>query len=266
MEKLSTALVPRALRGGAETAVDFVGDVISRTGTGLLSPELTDKELPKEISLRLLETGPRSVNEKASSRPGSKFSTLVLKTEEGYDSRMQKTRGLRSAHSLSAHYRPPMKPFDEAFETASFSGLEGIGVEATISTLESTRLPSPAGIPVPEWDAEDRETLLKASGVVDKRSKEWLTWDWDVIRTIVSGPLRTGPGKFFHGTKFLKRLTGFFAKRLPGLSPGDEPGRCLDVGRELVAALLETDDGCAFLSGRGSKKSKQECLVSDHSI
>ncbi|GAQ84527.1 rapamycin-insensitive companion of mTOR [Klebsormidium nitens] len=261
VERLSAALLPSVLRESSETAVDFVGDVISQTEAGLGKSKSTQKRIADETSLLWLETFSSSKESMTSSRPILGHSDSGRHSADGYRNLLQKTRGLRSAHSLPAQYRLPTKPLDDASETASFSGLDSIGVKATISTLDSTRLTPPAGFTVPEWDAEDRETLMRASGVVEKRSKEWLKWDWDVIRTIVSGPLRNGPGKFSHGSKFLKRLTGFFAKRLPGLSPGEEPGRCLDVGRELVAALLETDEGCAYLSGRGSKKSKQECLL-----
>jgi hypothetical protein len=259
--RLTQALLPGALRGGSETAVDFVRDVLcwgERKG---------DEECWSKSKVGGLESG--SSTEGHRFEPVSSSRCLLERPSDSgritTDSAnlLQRTRGLKSAHSLPAFYKHLLKPFDETFDATVLSSFESIGVEATIATLEAaqSKLPAASESLVLNWDSDDVDFLLKSSGVLDKRSKEWQTWNWGVIRTIVSGPFRTGTSKLLHGSKFLKRVTGFYSKRLPGLAVGEEPELCLEVGGELIAALLETDEGCAYLSGRGSKNSKQECLV-----
>jgi hypothetical protein len=258
--RLADALLPRALRGGSETALDFVKDVLCRRER--------DDGCWSESKVGGLGSGPSTEGHRLEQKPVSSSRCLLDCGRMNPDSAnlLQRTRGLESAHSLPAFYKQPLSPFDETFDTTVFSSFEYIGVEATIATLEATQSKLPSESLIRNWDSDDFDFLLKSSGVLDKRSKEWQTWNWGVIRTIVSGPFRTGTSKLLHGSKFLKRVTGFYAKRLPGLAVGEEPELCLEVGGELIAALLVTDEGCTYLSGRGSKNSKQECLVRNPSF
>ncbi|KAL8674117.1 MAG: hypothetical protein Q9168_001454 [Polycauliona sp. 1 TL-2023] len=93
----------------------------------------------------------------------------------------------------------------------------------------------------------------------------FLKWDWNMIEEIIEGPLKNPKrlNEAINGTKFLKRLLGFyrpFKYRFSAALNTKLNQRYVRAGVSLMKVLLQSNDGIAYL--RDSKFLRQlgECL------
>lgn len=93
-----------------------------------------------------------------------------------------------------------------------------------------------------------------------------LKWDWDLIEELVEGPLKNPKrlSEAINGTKFLKRLLGFYRpfKYRFSDTPSTKPNqRYVRVGVSLMKTLLQNSEGIAYLSESKFLRQLGECLA-----
>lgn len=93
----------------------------------------------------------------------------------------------------------------------------------------------------------------------------FLKWDWNLIEELIEGPLRNPKrlNEAITGTKFLKRLLGFyrpFKYRFSGALNTKLNQRYVRAGVSLMKTLLQSNEGIAFLWDSKFLRQLGECL------
>ena len=91
-------------------------------------------------------------------------------------------------------------------------------------------------------------------------------WNWDLIEDLVEGPLKNPRrlSEAITGTKFLKRLLGFYRpfkyrfSDIPSTKPNQ---RYVRIGVSLMKALLQNAEGITYLSESKFLRQLAECLA-----
>ncbi|KAL9009230.1 MAG: hypothetical protein Q9173_005721 [Seirophora scorigena] len=93
-----------------------------------------------------------------------------------------------------------------------------------------------------------------------------IKWNWDLIEDLVEGPLKNPRrlSEAISGTKFLKRLLGFyrpFKYRFSDTPSTKMNQRYLRIGVSLMKTLLQNSEGIAYLSESKFLRQLGECLA-----
>lgn len=108
------------------------------------------------------------------------------------------------------------------------------------------------------------KNLIVSTHVLD--TKMFRHWNWDALMELVQGPLRS-PRRLeevIKGSKFLKRLFAFyrpFKYRFSNVSISKDHTRYVEVGKELMKSLLETQEGVRYLAQNKLFRQIAECLA-----
>ena len=97
-------------------------------------------------------------------------------------------------------------------------------------------------------------------------SVNFLKWKWDLINDIIEGPLRNPKRveEAIKGTKFLKRLIGFyrpFNYRFSNMRNTKPNQRYVRIGCALMRSLLRTSEGVQYLWESKLLAQLAECLA-----
>lgn len=108
------------------------------------------------------------------------------------------------------------------------------------------------------------KNLILSTHVLD--TKMFRHWNWDALMELVQGPLRSPKrlDEVTRGSKFLKRLFAFyrpFKYRFSNVSISKEHTRYVEVGKELMKSLLETQEGIRYLAQNKLFRQIAECLA-----
>ncbi|KAI4242980.1 MAG: hypothetical protein LQ352_007123 [Teloschistes flavicans] len=129
----------------------------------------------------------------------------------------------------------------------------------------STRVIDPSK---PEVDFDMDEVRFRAAIVETQilNHVKYIKWNWDLIEDIINGPLKNAKrlSEAITGTKFLKRLLGFyrpFKYRFSDASNTKANQRYVRVGVSLMKALLQNSEGIAHLSESKFLRQLGECLA-----
>ena len=115
-----------------------------------------------------------------------------------------------------------------------------------------------------DMDEIQFRSLLVETQVVN--TVNFLKWKWDLINDIIEGPLRN-PKRLddaIKGTKFLKRLVGFyrpFKYRFSKTRNTKPNQRYVRTGCALMKTLLQTTEGVQYLSESKMLAQLAECLA-----
>lgn len=126
-------------------------------------------------------------------------------------------------------------------------------------TIESTKIKA---------DTEMDEIRFRAAIVETQilNHVKYVKWNWDLIEDLVEGPLKNPRrlNEAITGTKFLKRLLGFyrpFKYRFSDMPNTKLNQRYVQVGVSLMKALLQNNEGIVYLSESKFLRQLGECLA-----
>ncbi|KAI4107393.1 MAG: hypothetical protein L6R37_001624 [Teloschistes peruensis] len=129
----------------------------------------------------------------------------------------------------------------------------------------STRIVDPSK---PEVDYDMDEARFRAAIVETQilNHVKYVKWNWDLIEDLIEGPLKNPKrlSEAITGTKFLKRLLGFyrpFKYRFSDASNTKANQRYVRVGVSLMKALLQSSEGITHLSESKFLRQLGECLA-----
>ena len=116
----------------------------------------------------------------------------------------------------------------------------------------------------PDMDDVQFKSLLIETRVVG--SSNYQKWKWDLISDVIEGPLQNPRRmeEMIKGTKFLKRLMGFyrpFKYRFSDARNTKPNQRYVRVGCALVKGLLKTAEGTQYLMDNKILRQLAECLA-----
>ena len=115
-----------------------------------------------------------------------------------------------------------------------------------------------------DMDEIQFRSLLVETQIVS--TVNFLKWKWDLINDIIEGPLRNPKrvDEAIKGTKFLKRLIGFyrpFKYRFSNIRNTKPNQRYVRAGCALMRCLLQTSEGVQYLSESKMLAQLAECLA-----
>ncbi|KAL9004961.1 MAG: hypothetical protein Q9188_002242 [Gyalolechia gomerana] len=120
----------------------------------------------------------------------------------------------------------------------------------------------------PKADFEMDEIRFRAAIVETQilNHVKYVKWNWDLIEDLVEGPLKNPRrlSEAITGTKFLKRLLGFyrpFKYRFSDMPSTKLNQRYVRVGVSLMKALLQNNEGIIYLSESKFLRQLGECLA-----
>lgn len=126
-------------------------------------------------------------------------------------------------------------------------------------TIDSTKI---------KVDVEMDEIKFRAAIVETQilNHVKYVKWNWDLIEDLVEGPLKNPRrlSEAITGTKFLKRLLGFyrpFKYRFSDMPSTKLNQRYVRVGVSLMKALLQNNEGIVYLSESKFLRQLGECLA-----
>ncbi|KAL8728335.1 MAG: hypothetical protein Q9166_005478 [cf. Caloplaca sp. 2 TL-2023] len=114
----------------------------------------------------------------------------------------------------------------------------------------------------------DMDEIKFRAAIVDTQilsHANFLKWDWNLIEELIEGPLKNPKrlGEAITGTKFLKRLLGFyrpFKCRFSETPNTKHNQRYVRVGVSLMKTLLQSNEGIAYLWDSKFLRQLAECL------
>ncbi|KAL8929396.1 MAG: hypothetical protein Q9172_000447 [Xanthocarpia lactea] len=114
----------------------------------------------------------------------------------------------------------------------------------------------------------DMDEIKFRAAIVDTQilsHANFLKWDWNLIEELIDGPLKNPKrlNEAITGTKFLKRLLGFyrpFKYRFSGTLNTKLNQRYVRVGVSLMKSLLQSNEGIAYLWDSKFLRQLGECL------
>ena len=168
------------------------------------------------------------------------------------------------AHSISTNMVYQIDSMNRTLHRSSMSSKSSM--PSLMTNLEANVLPKSIESGRAKIDMEEIQfrSLLVETQVTN--TVNYLKWKWDVILNIIEGPL-LNPRRLdeaVKGTKFLKRLIGFyrpFKYRFSNASNTKANQRYVRVGCALLKSLLQSPEGIQYLSESKLLRQLAECLA-----